>query len=140
MRHLLRITFLFAVLYTCFSLNSYSRSPEQTDSKRRYSVQIDIGNAYISGLCIMHTDDNIVTSSIVNEFGVSTLTYRYDLSKGRLKIISIVKQMNRWHIKKMLKSDLKIIMEDIQDIPNEKSYEYQNTRFNIKYTFVPINN
>lgn len=108
------------------------------DADRRYTVQIDIRQAYLSGICIMQQNDNEVTAGIVNEFGVSALTFRYDTRKGKVRILNILRQMDKPHIRMVLKKDLKVIMSEIYSIPQEECYRYENTRHNIKYNFKPF--
>lgn len=107
----------------------------QDDALSRYTVQIDFRKAYISGLCLMRQESQQVTASVVNEFGVSALTYRYDAAKGKTKIQSIVKQMNKWYIKRVLKHDLSIIM---QQMPADSDLVYENKKYKIVYTFSPL--
>lgn len=110
-----------------------------TEQNRRYNVQIDVRKAYISGICIVHEEDSQVTASIMNEFGVSALTYRYDTNKHKAKILSIMKPMNKWYIKRVLKSDLKKIMPQILANP-EQTLQHENKKYNIRYNFSPLTN
>ena len=104
-------------------------------SNSRYTVNIEIGNAYVSGICIMHEQEDAVTVSIMNEFGISALSYRYD--RDRIKIISMVRQLRKPGMKRVLKSDLKVIMKAIS---KSESLTHENRRYSIKYHFAPLNN
>lgn len=106
-------------------------------SNSRYTVNIEIGNAYVSGICIMHEQEDAVTVSIMNEFGISALSYRYDRHSDRIKIISMVRQLRKPGMKRVLKSDLKVIMKSIS---KSESLTHENRRYNIKYHFAPLNN
>lgn len=106
-------------------------------SNSRYTVNIEIGNAYVSGICIMHEQEDAVTVSIMNEFGISALSYRYDRNRDRIKIISMVRQLRKPGMKRVLKSDLKVIMKSID---KGESLTHQNIRYNINYHFAPLNN
>ncbi len=110
-----------------------------TNGNRRYNVQIDVRQAYISGICIMHENDKQVTASIMNEFGVSAMTYRYDTTKQKVKILSIMKPMNKWYIKRVLKSDLKKIMPQLLANPGQ-TLQHENKKYNIRYNFAPLTN
>lgn len=124
----------------CFISVTDSFAATAEDMNRRYSVQIEIKNAYISGLCIMRAAEETITSSIVNEFGVSALTFSYDIRKEKVKIISIMKQMDRFHIRKVLKSDLRKIMRELQTVSESECYDYSNKRIDIQYSFKPLVN
>lgn len=104
-------------------------------SNSRYTVNIEIGNAYVSGICIMHEQEDAVTVSIMNEFGISALSYRYD--RDRIMIISMVRQLRKPGMKRVLKSDLKVIMKSIS---MRESITHENRRYSIKYHFAPLNN
>ena len=106
-------------------------------SNSRYTVNIEIGNAYVSGICIMHEQEDAVTVSIMNEFGISALSYRYDRHRDRIKIISMVRQLRKPGMKRVLKSDLKVIMKSIR---TSESLTHENRRYSIKYHFAPLNN
>lgn len=107
----------------------------QTASQHRYAVQIDIRNAYISGICIQKQEGDTVTASIVNEFGVSALTYRYDVTRQKVKILGILKQMDRPAVKRVLRKDLQTIMGDMtkEDFEEKLPYEYENSKYKIRY-------
>ena len=49
-----RILTYIAVLLCFITFNERSYASESNDANRRYAVRIDIRNAYISGVCIMH--------------------------------------------------------------------------------------
>lgn len=133
-----RILTYIAVLLCFITFNERSYASESNDANRRYAVRIDIRNAYISGVCIMHSDNDRTLSSIVNEFGVSALTFSYDERNRKVKIINILKQMNKAYIRKVLKSDLKKILPELRDYTAEGSYTYRNPRIDIRYSFTPL--
>ena len=108
----------------------------QVSANDRYTVQIDIRKAYISGICIIHEEEEVVTASIMNEFGVSALTYKYNKTSGKVKILNIFKPMNKWYIKRVLKKDLKKIT---QEMPLQDPLTYENRKYNIIYQFTPLN-
>lgn len=105
--------------------------PEIDGDKVRYNMQIDIKKAYISGICILGKQESCIVSSIVNEFGVSIMDFSYNPLKKKVKIHSITKKLDRWYIKRILKKDLRSMLEVMQTGGNE----YLDSRYNIKYTF-----
>lgn len=118
---------VFLILSCCgFSLSATNR----------YAVQIDFQKAYISGVCIMHQEDDIVSASIMNEFGVSALAYRYDRKSGKVKILNIIKQLDKWYIRRVLKKDLRAIMKLM---PTDDNLKYSNQKYHIIYNFTPLN-
>ena len=123
MRWILHIILLFLVPRLCSA--QYSR----------YTVQIDIQDAYISGICIMVDEDETIKASIFNEFGISTFGYEYHKKKERVKITQIGATINRWFIKRQLKKDLRSVMKQL---PNKVVFE--NKKYKLKYTFTPLKN
>lgn len=128
MMHRRLIIFILGILIPILSVAQSSNS--------RYTVNIEIGNAYVSGICIMHEQEDAVTVSIMNEFGISALSYRYDRHRDRIKIISMVRQLRKPGMKRVLKSDLKVIMKSIS---KSESLTHENRRYNINYHFAPLN-
>ena len=106
------------------------------DMSRNYSVNIEIGKAYISGICAVQHKDKESILSIVNEFGVSALTC-IDTEKRPLRIVSILKPLNRSYIKRVLRRDLSEILPKLLD-PKAKDIEYKNERYGLSYRFEPI--
>ncbi|MBR5899377.1 MAG: hypothetical protein IKZ14_07930 [Muribaculaceae bacterium] len=101
-----------------------------------YNMQIDIRNGYVSGFCMLVKEDNIVKSSIVNEFGVSIIDFTYDTKKDKVKLKYVMKALNKWYIKRVLKKDLKQIMYIMQQGGNE----HNNSANNLHYKFSLIAN
>ncbi len=86
----------------------------------------------------MSSEKAVTTASIINEFGVSALTYRYDAEKGRVKILSIMKAMNRPIIKGVLKRNLRTITPTLLEQPKSEPLTYEDASLNIRYRFTPI--
>lgn len=127
-----RAVLFFLLLFTiCTS----AVSAQNASANSRYSVQMDIHKAYISGVCIMHEEEERITASIMNEFGVSALTYQYNKQSGKVKILSILKKMDKWYIKRVLKKDLKMVMKEM---PLKEPLTYKNQKYKIIYQFTPL--
>lgn len=103
----------------------------------RYNVIIDFDKAYISGICITHTDNDCLMASVVNEFGVSAMDIMYYSDKKKVKITRIVKKLNHWYIKRVLKRDLAIVMEQLVE---KGEARYTNEKRHITYSFTPLAN
>lgn len=105
-------------------------------SSTKYAVQIDIDEAYISGICIIKEDGSTATASIVNEFGVSLMTLKYDISTEKVKILETVKQLRNPMMKRTLKKDFKIILTEYTSCGNDTKPEHLkhvNARHGITY-------
>lgn len=112
------------------SLSAVEVSAEEPNS--RYSVHIELECSAISGVCILGQD----AGAIVNEFGVTALSFRYDVRRNRVKIVDIVPQLDRWYIRRVLRRDLQRMIPNLSG----GEYEYRNDRHEINYRFTPIYN
>lgn len=123
------------LLFLSLNINAQKEFPKNEGDRARYNVQIDFKKAYISGLCLMLMEDDIIKASVVNEFGVSALDYTYNPTKQKVKILKVMGKMNKWYIKKVLKRDLKQVMLNLPQGENT----YEDKKYSIKYTFEPLN-
>jgi hypothetical protein len=108
--------------------------PQKEGDRCRYSVQIDFGKAYISGIGMFAYTDNMIAASVFNEFGVSALSFSYNPQKDKVKILNLAGKLNRWYIKYVLKKDLKKVIKILQ----EGGTSYKNQKYDITYTFTPL--
>lgn len=109
--------------------------PTQTGEHSRYSVQIDIRNAYLSGICVVRHDGENVQGAIVNEFGLSAMTFTYSPAKNKIVRVKPMKKLDKWYIRKVLKSDLRQIIHMLQ---KEQSATLENRKLKITYSFIPL--
>ena len=132
-------TFLFSLflfqlsIFNC-QLAKAQTLPSSEGERARYSVQIDVKKAYISGICGMLFDEGKLKASVVNEFGFSAMDFEYDTQKDKVKIINIVKKLDHWYIKRVLKRDLRILIHNLR----QGIYKHENTKYEITYNFQPL--
>lgn len=132
-------TFLFSFfifqlsIFNC-QLAKAQTLPSSEGDRARYSVQIDVKKAYISGICGMLFEDGKLKASVVNEFGFSAMDFEYDPQKDKAKIINIVKKLDHWYIKRVLKRDLRILIHNLR----MGIYKHENTKYEITYNFQPL--
>ena len=108
--------------------------PSSEGERARYSVQIEIKKAYISGICGMLFEDGKLKACVVNEFGLSAMDFEYDPQKDKVKIINVIKKLDHWYIKRVLKRDLRILIHNLR----QGIYRHENTKYEITYTFQPL--
>lgn len=130
-----KLLLVAGLLFLSLNINAQKEFPKNEGDRARYNVQIDFKKAYISGLCLMLMEDDIIKASVVNEFGVSALDYTYNPTKQKVKILKVMGKMNKWYIKKVLKRDLKQVMLNLPQGENT----YEDKKYSIKYTFEPLN-
>ena len=129
--------FINLLFVLCSSFNIFAQGQGRMD---RYKVQIDIQEAYLSGVCIIRDVEGLLTGAVVNEFGVSAVTFRYNKTKDKVKILSIAAAMKRPGVKVLLKNDLRNIMREycLSEVGFKTVYIYENPKYRMKYNFTPI--
>lgn len=131
---------VFLILFLWIPSQASAQVAETANCLSRYSVQIDLDKAYVGGVCIIKSNDSIVNASIVNEFGVSIITFQYEPNKGKIKIVNGIKQLKRPFIKKVLKKDFKSILTEHLTLDNKQRQPIQhvNSKHNITYNLIPL--
>ena len=104
--------------------------------KATFACQIEMAKGYVSGTCIMVREGNVIKGSIFNEFGISAMDFSYDADREKVKLHSVIGMLDRWYIRRVLKKDLRLV---VQQLKQGKS-EYENEKRHIKYSFVPTVN
>ena len=102
--------------------------------KAKFSVMIEFEKAYISGIGIMARQNDKIVCSVFNEFGVSVLSFAYDLRKGKTKLLGTIGFINKWYIKRVLKQDISKMMANIEPL----GVTYRNEKRKITYSFTPL--
>lgn len=101
----------------------------------RYSAMIELPKAYLSGVCIMKTDEQgMVKGCLFNEFGISALEFTYCPGEKKVKLLSVIKMMNKWYIKCILRRDLAQVYHQLL----EGKSTYRNEKYHITYQFTPL--
>lgn len=101
---------------------------------RRYTAYIEMEKGYVSGICILHREGDEVHGSLFNEFGITALDFTYHLEKKKVKLHTVMKMMNKWYIRKVLKKDLRQLMAGLQD----GQTTWKNERYHIEYQLTPL--
>ena len=135
-----RIFLILLCLSLTISSVVYAQEEQSGDESVRYSIQIDMNRAYVGGICIIKSDESLLTASVVNEFGVSIVTFRYDLMKDKVKIVNSIKQLRGSYVKKVLKHDFKIILNNYLTQKDTVSLpiKYENQKNKITYNLIPL--
>lgn len=105
--------------------------PDSAGSKVKYNATIEMSKGYVSGVCIMANDGSVIKGSLFNEFGISTIDFTYQPDKKKVKLLSVIKILNKWYIKKVLRKDLVQVMENL----SKGIYSYHDKKFKIDYNF-----
>lgn len=109
--------------------------PDSAGSKVKYNATIEMSKGYVSGVCIMANDGSVIKGSLFNEFGISAIDFTYQPDKKKVKLLSVIKILNKWYIKKVLRKDLVQVMENL----SKGIYSYHDKKFKIDYNFLYLN-
>lgn len=121
------------MLSSALSLKAQSLLPSPGETAR-YDSYIELPRGYLSGVCIMCCEGDTLQGSIFNEFGVSAMDFVYVRRKDRVRLLSVMKMMDRWYIRRTLRSDLRQLFKSM----NAGEGEYRNERRHIIYRFTPM--
>ena len=126
------LTFLTAHFST---VNAQVCFPSTQGEKAKYSAYIDMPQGYVSGVCVLFNEGTVIRGSLFNEFGITALSFSYDIKKEKIKLYSVVKLMDKWYIRKIMKKDLSKLMRCLQ----RGESVYQNEKYHITYSFSALN-
>lgn len=123
-----------SLLWLCATSLAAQVFPSSEGERMRYTAYIEMPKAYLSGICILWHDGDVVKGSLFNEFGVTALDFTYYMYKEKVKLHDVMAQMNKWYIRRVLKKDLQQLMLQLQ----QGKTTYENQRQHIKYQLTPI--
>lgn len=113
------------------SVQAQTTFPSAEGEKAKYAAYIEMPKAYVSGICVLLQEDGLIKGSLFNEFGITALDFTYNPQRDKIKLHSVMKMMDKWYIRKVLKKDLRQVMKTLK----EGQTEYTNQRRHIVYRF-----
>ena len=126
--YLLCISMLLALP---ISVQAQTTFPSADGERAKYAAYIEMPKAYVSGICVLLQEDSLIKGSLFNEFGITALDFTYNPQRDKIKLHSVMKMMDKWYIRKVLKKDLRQVMKTLK----EGQTEYTNQRRHIVYRF-----
>lgn len=135
-QYLKSISIVAVLLLTCLHTQAQEALLVDTiGATNRYSAMIELPKAYLSGVCILKTDEQgLVKGCFFNEFGISALEFTYSPGEKKVKLLSVIKMMNKWYIKRILRRDLAQVYRQLL----EGNSTYHNEKYHITYQFTPL--
>lgn len=123
------IKYLF-VLLCLFSATLNIKAQEA-----KMTVEITFNKGYITGLCLLNTENDTTYGTIMNEFGIKVFDFVYREPSKKIKLLHLMPMLNKWYIKRVLKKDMCNIIPHLLE---SAAYEYRNEKYNIHYLFTPL--
>ena len=109
--------------------------PSNVGDKARYAAIIETPKAYLSGICILYHDENgDIKGSFFNEFGISAIDFTYIAKKDKVKLHHVIKMMNKWYIRRVLRHDLREVLQQLKN----GNGSYTNSKYHLTYQFTPV--
>ena len=103
-------------------------------SRMKYSATIEMPKGYVSGICLLMAEDGVIKGSMFNEFGISSMDFTYQTGKDKVKLVSVIKMLDKWYIKRVLRRDMAHVVKNLQSgIPT-----YRNEKYKINYKFTVL--
>lgn len=145
------LLFLSSILLF-FAFDLRAEQPDsiaESNPLQKHTFQIETGNGFISGLLLVAENDESITGSLINEFGVSAIDFVYSRKNNKVRLLNVVSLLNKWYIKRVLRNDLEFCLHVLYDTPYRKKHNYEiartgdsititNSRRHLKYTFSPL--
>lgn len=113
------------------SVQAQTTFPSAEGERAKYAAYIEMPKGYVSGICVLLQEDGLIKGSLFNEFGITALDFTYNPQRDKIKLHSVMKMMDKWYIRKVLKKDLRQVMKTLK----EGQTEYTNQRRHIVYRF-----
>ncbi|MDE7403104.1 MAG: hypothetical protein K2M87_06805 [Muribaculaceae bacterium] len=135
------IQFTFGQEPTADSLN--------TGPTRKYKFELTTSKAAISGILITQETQNEIVGSMINDFGLSALEFKFNKKTGKIKLLNVAQFLNKWYIKLVLKKDIAVCIRRLYNLESKESKNYiilddsqdltvVNKKRNLKYQFSPL--
>ena len=118
----------------CTSAEAQSLLPQTAGEKARFSALIEMPKGYMSGICVLLCDGDIIKGSMFNDFGITFMDFSYSMQKDKVKLLSVQKMMDKWYIRKLLRCDLRQLFHAMQ----EGREEYRDEKYKMLFRFVPL--
>lgn len=114
----------------------YAQAPFPTAEGEsiRYTAYIEMSKGYVSGICVLHREGDTIRGSLFNEFGITALDFSYQMVKKKVRLHTVMPMMNKWYIRKVLKKDLRQLMEGLQN----GQTTWKDERYHIDYQLTPL--
>ena len=114
-----------------------------------YAFLMQARGQELTGICMVNeTAEGQTIGTIVNEFGVKA--FDFNIEDGKVKILNVIKPLDRWYIRKVLRKDIGFAFQHIHQgkdfSEKRRKITFQekgdivvdNEKYKIRYTFTPI--
>lgn len=105
-RHLLWISLLLCLCRVSVQAQSY---PLLLNGEERasWNFTLERGTMTVTGICLTRQTEQGLVGSVVNEFAIHF--FDFTCRNNRVKVSNVFPAMNKWYIRRVLRSDLKLL-------------------------------
>lgn len=107
----------------------------QAQSVSRMSVEISFEKGGITGICLLRKEEQTVSGTIMNEFGIKVFDFVYYPQRDKLRLFNVIEMLDKWYIRRVVRRDLKQVLPHL---PPVSEYRYENRKRHIHYLFTPL--
>lgn len=97
----------------------------------KYATTIEMSKGYLSGISVVVRETDVYRGVIFNEFGITALEFTYHPSAKKVKLVQVIKMLDKWYIRRVLKKDLQCVVENLL----KGISTYEDEKYHIKYVF-----
>ena len=115
------------------------QQPPLSDSigcKTKYATTIELSKGYLSGITIMVREADVYHGVLYNEVGITALEFTYQPQTKKVELIEVIAMLDKWYIRRVLKSDLQYVMENLL----KGNPTYKDEKYHISYKFSLMSN
>ena len=130
--------------------NDYVVALPDGRSRCEYKMAIGVKASEVDGVLIVRRDSiDGFRAALMNEFGISALTFRLTADRSRVVLVDVVSFLDKWYIRKVLTADLQYLFAAREtDLTHERdkrvvsreadSIVMNNRKFELCYKLTPI--
>ena len=112
MRLLKRVCLLLISIWATIATNAQETFfPVSDGETARYTTEIGINDAAITGILILKRQDGNLAGTLMNEFGIKAFDFTRK-KEGKIKLLNVIDMMDKWYIRYTLKRDLRFLLDN----------------------------
>ena len=129
---LISVSLLLNALLTL--ADAQSLLPQAGGEKARFTAVIEMPKGYMSGICVLLCDGDLIKGSMFNDFGITFMDFTFNQRKDKVKLLSVQKMMDKWYIRKILRRDLRLLFHAMR----EGKGEYRDGKYKMLFRFTQL--
>jgi hypothetical protein len=114
--------------------DAQSLLPQSAGEKARFTAVIEMPKGYMSGICVLLCDGDLIKGSMFNDFGITFMDFTFNQRKDKVKLLSVQKMMDKWYIRKILRRDLRLLFHAMR----EGKGEYRDEKYKMLFRFTQL--